>query len=273
MEVEMQSRKNLWVLSLIFCGLQAVAGQRTGLVEDPDPAGGTNQALLVAVGHGLPGLDIDIANLEKIVTAPVYSFEPTVLNEAQGTSTDIEENLETLSRDTGSGTLLFYFTGHGNVGSIYPYDGTMKITRIRDAIQRGRQGAGPLNRLVMIYDACHSGTFLDPFRKAFPPNRLGAEAYSAFFIDNVMQDLGGNERSEERYFKNLFILASTEPDETCLASPDGSYFTNALMSAYEEVMSTNGTLRELYEKTKAKTVGSTPTARFTPASLALETLY
>lgn len=264
----------LGVITLLMGCFSQAQANRTGLVEEVDPAEGSNQALLVAVGHGLPGLDIDIQNIENIVTSTHYGYRVSTLIEEEGTATAIERDLEHRSRDTREGSLLFYYTGHGNVGSLYPAEAdAMKISRIRQAIERGREGLPPLERLVMIYDACHSGSFLDPFRRAFPTGMIGDQAYSAFFVDDLMEEFTLTNTRDNPYFRKLFILASTMPHETCLASPEGSLFTNAFAEAYAEVSNRAGTLRDLFVSTRDKTVGSTPTARFVPASLGEESIH
>jgi hypothetical protein len=238
---------------------------------------GENVALLVGVSHGLSGLDIDMKNLEDISNNAAFRFKVTKLTEEQGTVSNIADKLGNLSEAAGrAGTLLFYFTGHGNVGLIWPQDDTMKIGQIRRSIEQARAEVGPLARLVMIYDSCHSGSLLDPMRATFPFTKLANEKLqSAQFADAVVREFEpGLSRDNGRsgYWSSLMVIASSREDETSLASAKGSIFTNAFVKAFNEVSANDGTNGDLIAKSQAYTKGHHPVARLVPAELADEKL-
>ena len=254
---------------LVFHALTTFAAER-GLSEN---VAANNAALLVSVSKGLPGLDIDIAHLKTILAHQSNQFlPPTVLRENDGTTTKISEQLTKLADSVDSrGTLFFYFTGHGAKGLIQVQDRTMKIGEIRKAIEDGRKTWGPLSRLVMMFDSCHSGSLLDPVRGSLPVFSFERpELASSQFLDEVYEEMTKPNREGElpsNYWKNLFVFASARADETCDASGSGSAFTIGLKKGFDKAIATNGTLGELVAVTKAETKGSHPMARFDPASL------
>src|SRR5262245_697005 len=119
----MAYRHSLLILICTLSSTLALASQDRGFADDKQ---GSNLALLVAVGHGLSGLDYDQNNIEHIVTNPEYRFQVTRLEEAQGTVANISAELTRHAREVqDNGTMLFYFTGHGAEGLIWPQDKTM----------------------------------------------------------------------------------------------------------------------------------------------------
>jgi hypothetical protein len=266
---------------LIVASSSRAAPLERGLVDSPDTT--ENMALLVGVSHGLAGLDIDMSNMEKIATHSAYHFKVAKLVDEQGTVSAVEEGLSDSAQRAGrTGTLLFYFTGHGNVGLIWPQDDTMKIEAIRQAIEDGRRSLGPLARLVMIYDSCHSGSLLDPMRTSYPLSQLGNDDLQASrFADAVVRAFSPALRSEPAYWSKLMVIASSRSSETSLASDTGSVFTKAFAQAFEETVQTNGTNADLIDAATRLTVELAqaihekphhPVARLVPQSLADEKL-
>lgn len=260
----------VWVVSMLVFVPCSWATER-GIAES---VGGKNQALLVGVSHGLPGIDLDVDNVEKMATHGSYKFATSFLEEAAGTSTRVGQELTRLAEKSDKdGTLFFYFSGHGSSGSLYMQDGSMKIGTIRTAMEKGRAALGPLARLVMMFDSCYSGSLLDPVR-LLPLNQLyEPRLASAIFADEVVREMTPVSRNDEEavtYWKKLFVFASSRADETSLAGDDGSVFTVALKKAFDEVIVDNDTLDSWVKKTQTYTVGHHPVARFVPATLASE---
>src|SRR5439155_22005998 len=84
------------------------AAQR-GLVQSKT---GKNKALVVGVGHGLPGIDLDENNVTAMAENGEYKFEVTHLHNEEGTVQAIADALTEGSKAADKdGTYMFYFTG------------------------------------------------------------------------------------------------------------------------------------------------------------------
>ena len=256
---------------VLFCGAVSQAQVRTGLVQSANP---DNQALLVGVTYGLPGIDLDIANMKAIAENASYQLKPTTLWEAEGNVANTAQHLTDLSKASGKeGTFLFYFSGHGSSGSILLEDMEMQVKDIRTAIEAGRKGLTPLARLVLMFDSCYSGSLLDPFRRGISLDGiLTPEMRTALLADNVVSEFTGTNRAKKKYWDNLFVFASSRADETSLASDAGSIFTLALVKGFTEVATANGTVGDFVAKTQAYTEGHHPVARLVPTTLEKEPL-
>lgn len=249
----------------LLIAFPAIAAPTRGFV---DGAHGSNTALLVGVSHGLSGLDLDLKNVENMVTNPAYNFKITQIVDEKANVADVAKELTQGAADAKSdGTFLFYFTGHGNVGLIWPQDDTMTVEQIRDAIIEGRKSAGPLKRLVLIYDSCHAGSMMDPMRLIYGRMAYDDAFMSAALAANVSSVMGANERDGVKYWEKLMVIASSRADETSLASPDGSIFTLAMKKAFDEALTTHGTVGSFFSKAQEYTKGHHPMARFVPESL------
>lgn len=262
----MSLRLSICALSLFAISNLSLAAVHRGLVNNADA---TNISFAVGVSHGLPGIDIDVNNIVAMGADPAFKFQPTTLMESAGTVEGIRKGLTAQSGQVGpGGTFLFYFSGHGNVGIIHAQDRTMHIREIRDAIVEGRKGKGPVERLVLIFDSCFSGSLLDPVRRylrlpEFTNDREASEAYAQRVVREMTRDL----RNADEYWKNLIVFASSRGDETSLAGDDGSVFTNAFKKAFQETMTANASLGEFIRKTQTYTVGHHPVARLVPSTL------
>lgn len=228
-----------------------------------------NRALFLSASHGLPGLDIDIKNLEDMAKNSAYAFKHQTITENDVTIPNTKAALKALATQVESdGTLLFYFTGHGVNGGLYMGDSSiMKISDIREGIEEGRKGLGPVERLVLIYDSCFSGSLVDPVLRRFLPS---PEVAAASLADSVVTEFSQREASS--YWKNLFVFASSRADETSMASEEGSLFTLALRKAFEETAMANGQMSQFVELTKKYTKGHHPVERFSPETLKFEPL-
>lgn len=258
------------VVSSVLLSFAAVTSfaQTRGMVESTD---GNNEALLVRVGHGLPGLDKDIDMATEIAEHASYKFNNSFLSEEEGTNKNVAAQLTKLTQNAGyDGTFFFYYTGHGNKGSLYMQDGSMPIATIRAAMEKGRQGLGPMKRLVLMFDSCYSGSLLDPVRNVLPLNQMHDNRIaSALFADEVVRGMAPS-RDTAPYWEKLFVFASSRADETSLAGQEGSVFTVALKKAFDEAIYENSTLGTWVKKTQEYTVGHHPVARFVPATLESE---
>lgn len=232
-----------------------------------ESASGNNKALLVGVAQGLPGLGIDIDNMKRILAHETNNFEVTsVLRDKDAPVANIAKYLtQGASAVDSRGSFLFYFTGHGAKNVILAQDRTMQISEIRKALEDGRKDWGPMRRLVLFFDSCHSGSLLDPvyhFPFAFFDESLWQ---TKLFVDALEEEFSPR-KNRDTYWSELFILASALASETCEASGQGSAFTNALTKAFDATVK-SGTIADFIAKTKQGTSGSHPIERLVPPSL------
>ncbi len=238
-----------------------------GLAE---AAGGSNKALIVSVGHGLSGLDIDVKNVKEMVAHPSYDFRTTELVEAQARVADVKKALTQTAQDSRDGTMMFYYTGHGGVGTLWLQDSSIKVEEIRASIEEGRKNMGPLKRLVLIYDSCHAGSMMDPMRDLGFGLIRSEAVRNAMVADTLVNEFTSHNRDGAKYWDKLMVIASSRADENSLASSQGSIFTLAMKKAYEESVTANHTVGKFIELSQKYTEGHHPVARLVPAELAEE---
>jgi hypothetical protein len=249
--------KQVWILMTVLCAHlpQSAFSSLAANAQE------RNQALLLSVAHGLPGLDLDILNAKTILTDSSNQFQTVELKDVKVAQAAMD--LKKVAQTAGPlGSFAFYYTGHGLKGGLFLQDATLSIQQIRKAIEEARIKEGPLSRLVLIFDSCYSGSLIDPIRK----DRLSAD-----FADEVVRVMTAPSRdgqSYSSYWKELIVFASAAANETCLAGDDGSQFTVALKKSWDSVIQSDGTIGEFIAATKKGTVGSHPVERLVPASLA-----
>lgn len=245
-----------FLVVLILCSANLRSEER-GLVHDKSS---THQALIVGAAHSLPGIDIDMETATKIATHSDYQFTPTRLFNAEATVKNIESHLTTLmAKADQNGTFLFYYSGHGSKLSLYVQDGLLTAKQMRAALEKGREGLGPVSRLILILDSCYSGSLLDPFRLIPDFDKSANEA----FVNHLTSELF----NRADYWKSLFVFASSRANETSLASKKGGVFTNAMYQAFNESMDQNLLMKEFVERSQKYTWGHHPVARFVPSDM------
>ncbi len=236
-----------------------------------DAAGGSNKALIVSVGHGLSGLDLDVNNVKSMVSHPAYDFRVTEMAEDKARVADVKKGLTQTAQDSRDGTMMFYYTGHGGVGTLWLQDTSIKVEELRAAIEEGRKNMGPLKRLVLIYDSCHAGSMMDGMRKLFGFGLVRDEAaQNALVADTLVNEFTQSNRDGAKYWNKLMVIASSRADENSLASAQGSIFTLAMKKAFDESIAVNHTVGKFIELSQTYTVGHHPVARLVPAELASE---
>lgn len=253
-----------WFVSFMVLFAQfAMAQSGRSLVANGN---GKNYGLMVGVSHGLPGIDHDVEMATEMGNHPSYQFSSVRLMDEQGTEDAIARELFQQSKQVDEyGTFFFYYSGHGSPNSLYVQDGLMSVDVIRKAIQTGRDGLTPLSRLVLIFDSCFSGSLLDPFRRVLDFNFVDNETATKELVNTVSSSF--MTREGEKYWKSLFVFASSRADETSLAGEDGSVFTVAMKKAFDEAVLAKSTMGSFVEKAKQYTVGHHPVERFAPADM------
>ena len=150
----------------------------------------TGHALVIGVGSypNMPGRTVpitvgDARAMAELLQSPVAGYpasQVTLLHDAAATRAGIFAALAALARTTQpADTVLVFYAGHGDFGT----DGHYYLTTHETAAQGGKVVAGsglrddtlltalqaiPAERLVVIFNACHSG--------AAAPQSLGLEA-------------------------------------------------------------------------------------------------
>ncbi len=241
---------------------------RTGFVDSADAK---NVALLVGVTYGLPGIDLDLKNVKEIAAHPGYQFDTHELWEDEGSVLNVAKNLTDLSASvTDGGTLFFYFSGHGSTEGLLMSDRVMKIGEIRAAVEKGRVGKAPLQRLVMMFDSCYSGALLNGVRRV--EHKETDTRASQEFADALVKELQAGNRAEA-YWKKLFVFASSRADETSAAGSEGSAFTVNMRKAFDEAVLSKAKVSEFVTKAQKYTAAyHHPVARLVPVTLGDENL-
>ena len=254
--------------SLISLHAAHSAFSNYGLVEDKNAA---NQALIVGVAHNLPGIGIDVDNVSEMSAHEAYKFNIKTLMNSQGTASNITDSLTQLSKAApAKGTVFFYFSGHGGRNMIWVQDEEMKISKVRAALEKGREGLGPISRLVLMFDSCFSGSLLDKFGLTdLMNNPFFEDQESRAMADSVVAELTPPKYGPS-YFDKLMVFSACTANQTSRAGSRGSMFTNAMMKAFGEAMPANETIGEFISKTIKYTKKHTPVARLVPEDLANE---
>lgn len=246
-------KRFVFTLVMASCSI-AAARIPAGLVENKN---GANRALLVGVPDDLPGIEFDLDILQNLVTLPAYGFQPSRIWKEEGTASHILSTIENVaSAMDAAGTLLFYYSGHGDPGSIEVFDRSLEIEEIRDALISARKGKPALARLVLLFDSCFSGSLLPPW---------DASAQLAHQVATTFD-------KREKAWSKLMVFASSLSTEESDPTEEGSAFTLALARAYDEVAARKGNIGDWVSLTKRYTEGHQPIERLVPSSLATESL-
>lgn len=227
---------------------------------------GGNQALIVGVDHGLPGIEIDVDNMADIARNDANNYSVMRLLNEDAEADSILYQLEDLSHSTGKyGTFMFYFSGHGNQSIISTEDYSLSIQDIRYAIAKGREGLGPLTRLVLIFDSCNSGSMLGPI-----PFFRGDE--SMLLANNIIQLFLLPQSDSEPSWNQIFIFSSSQANESSIATAKGSLFTLAFKQAFDESLMRDLNMGQFVDRTKGYTKSHHPVERLIPETMRDESM-
>ena len=228
-----------------------------------------DRALLIGVGeyensdYNLPGIDLDVDMMRKV--ARIMGFEERhtkVLLDEEATRANVERTLEDWIIDgvSSSDRVLIYYSGHGTQvpdTSGDESDGADEAITMHDLKVEGRgrrasleEGAlvddrfhevlsgTPSEEVLVLVDACHSGTFDKSIRLA--GREFGVSSARAKFFS-----YGGMPRASDRGFaaverqasereaSNYVSITAAADDQDSLATNRGSYFTLAIKEAIE----------------------------------------
>jgi len=204
-------------------------------------------------GESLPGIDLDINRMEKILTK--RGFHVTVLFDRDATYTKVTNALKSYQTLHAEDSFLFYDSTHGtqvpdlngeeedgldeayvlyNANSLLDDSGLL----IDDELE------GILSNIsakkVMISDTCHSGTMYKSFnRKAKTKSVKIASNFKFVNKDKVMGDVPK--------VKNIVVFSASSDEQKSIATSTGSLFTEAFADAWES--EPNITFEEMRKKT------------------------
>jgi len=233
-------------LSLLAAGAALPAGT---LHADP-------RALLIGVGdvpnNFLPAIDLDIDNMKK--NAAVMGFKPgdiKILYNEQATYANVRQALHGWARE-GVGPddrVLIYFSGHGtrvpdpSPGNAGGVDDALVLHDVQRATIQGRAslknvlighelhaalGAIPSHNVLVLVDACHSGTVTRTF--ALGNRRLGVSSgYMKFYSYPGMPPeqtrTTRGVRAPASGDENYAALSAARDDEFAVGTEQGGLFT------------------------------------------------
>jgi len=223
-------------------------------VFQPGPVKAENRALLIGIGSyangiKLPGIDIDIQNME--LAARMMGFEEQqvkVLMNADATLSGIRQAIhDWLVRGVHpEDRVLFYFSGHGSQvedengdesdgadEALLPFDAA--------AVEKSLKGAFlddefnlllarvPAREILVFLDACHSGTATRALV------RTGDTIVPKVFEYEGMHTATGNFAVEETAAnENYIALSACRDDEEALASGKGSFLTRGILNTLDD---------------------------------------
>lgn len=230
-----------------------------------------NRALLVGVGtyqhvNALPGINIDIDIMRQ--WAPLLGFtEVEVLQDRQATYANVHAALQRLVGNLGDGDrALFYFSGHGaqfkddngdeadgKDEALILNDSTWNEDEAHNVLLDDEIGAliGSMKggELLMLVDACHSGTVdksisnrgLVPLAASnYAPATTG-EVKGLGYFDIPAKTIGAVEHDPSRRDPptgaRYVAINATQDNQRSRASSSGSYFTLGLNEAFKAAQS------------------------------------
>jgi hypothetical protein len=232
-------RKLFCALSALFlvnfgCSVDDSGSCTESLAEDEKA---DNIAVLFADSRdGIPSaeaFDNDVNEMAGVLAQAPYNFK--VVTKFRATPQDI---LNTTSSAASSlkanGTLLFFYSGHGDNGALGYMDPTTGSKEIERAASTGKYA-----RLIMMIDACYSGSFVEgPYAiqrnstsayngllvmTAAKPNEESADdGISGFFAHNLATGLHDFVSQPTTKIKDLITWAFNKAADPTLGNPDQS---------------------------------------------------
>ena len=218
-----------------------------------------DRALLIGIGAyqldnaALPGIGEDIKSMYAVARSMGIAAEHiAVLEDRQATLAGIRVAFQRyLIRGVGPGDrALFYFSGHGTQvldDSGDETDGADEALMVHDTRQRYRGGdiileqvllddeleellsAVPADDLVVIVDACHSGTVTRVIGPQL--NGAGTNIVGKAYVYRGMPE-GSREgflfRGDRFEVFNYVGISAAQDDQMAIATDNGSVFTNAI---------------------------------------------
>ena len=223
------------------------------------PVSAGNRALIIGVGEyrddavsDLPGIDLDMTMMQDVAKNLGFrSSEITTLQDENATLAAITREVRNLSSAGREDRVLIYFSGHGTHIAdkngdeaddrdevLTPHDvrlanGTVENGLVDDDFAK-LLAKIPSRRLLLLIDACHSGTATKSF------SNLGLRGTPKYFAPpsamTKSAPLGGgasarNFEVTERQSHAHVMLSAALDSELAQATPQGSAFTLGVFHA------------------------------------------
>ena len=233
----------------------------------------SNRALIIGVGKhddatlDLPGIDLDVAMMQDAARNLGFKAnEITTLQDDQATLAAITRELRELRKVGGGDRVLIYFSGHGSHipdANGDEEDGQDEVLITHDVRIAGDRienalvddvfaqllAAIPSRHLLLLIDACHSGTATKSF------SNLGQRGTPKYFrpssaISKVAMLSPRNLVVTERQSQGHVLLSAAMDNELAQATSQGSVFTLGVSHALKAL----GETRQLTPKELASGV-------------------
>jgi len=262
------------------CGVNTAADVR-GIANDNSAQ---NVALLFGASNDLPGIDVDLDIMTKLLQDREAGHKFQVVSELEATPAEILAITGEHAPKVGeNGTLFWYFSGHGGWGSLVA-DGNqlIRFSAVAKAIKDSRQK--PLKRLVVVIDTCNNGNLTQTIPRdnlSLASSANSSEEMAAEMADAVVAAFGGNPtsktstRSDSTSYsgtmaEEILVVTSSTEQQTSQATSRGSVFTLAFRDAFAKHARERSSVNEFLETTRTLTEERgrhTPQVRAVPESL------
>lgn len=229
-------------LCMVGCGSQQNSSGLNGIGH-----GGSekNIALLFGAPNGLAGVPTDITKLTELFAKPEYNFMFEVRSDNTATVADIVTMTKAAAEEADS--IFWYFSGHGNRGTMMADDRDFGFSEVAAAIKEVRGADRPLKRLLVFIDSCFSGSFVNGGSPIIDENgvivaiELSSEEHQAWAQEAVYDVF-----SDSALYEQAFVMSAASKDETSLdlGRDRGGSFTYTLRTD----------LAKLYEENSLSTI-------------------
>ena len=271
---------------------QSVPAHLRDLSYDPNAK---NIALLFGAANGLPGIQDDLNHMKAVLEDPQggNGFQVVMINEAS------RDQILKATQDAAvavgeTGTLFWYFTGHGaDSGDLMTTGGMLPFLKVTDTIRAARQT--PVKRMFAMFDSCFSGQMVNGSAaiNSMSASSIGnfeqpqfaladgtevtdeymksvAENYADIAADSFFDESPVAKMAPQAY-QQLIVMSASQRFETSLAGSSGSEFTSALANVFRSFKSgrPQATIGEFLDAVKSETARSsgghhTPAFRVMP---------
>lgn len=253
------------LLSLLLCGTSS--------------AYAISKALIVGVGkyknpdNNLPGIDLDVDMAQQIAQRlGVNSKNIQFLRDESASIQGMRNGLKWLSQDVSENDrVMIYVSSHGSYvpdkngdekdgvdETLYLYDGHFIDDELYQALHKI-----PSKNMVVIVDACHSGTGTRAFEaNAFNVTNGKVKAIAglgAKTTDNqVAVSYDTKSVSDDSEKPNYISMGAAQDNQQSVATERGSIFTLALLEVleYARNKNKNASWQEIFNQTKQKVMAT-----------------